>query len=313
MGNITLTDTTSPSINATVFDDSVIGKTPASAIHFLRSDVIGAMDHTLNNVQINSLSIGFDFEPSFLLTGGTITFTAGGGPTGELDLYKPAGSGKPSPLFPTDQFGTDIEMGTNYYLALAFQLSITEEIKATPDAFILIPTSTASSSAKLYLPFGPDTHGAYPTLKSALETLCGSFALPSSIESVMKLPVGTVFVYDAQGTVRFQGQFDILAAVNPTATPGIITSYGPITIDAGPIITIGGGFSLIGEFQVRIWKKSENVFQIGYYKKRGASFTVSFDAGVGVDVTVGSYDIISKIYGLLGDSGKLDSTWLKAN
>lgn len=313
MANVTLTDNSPVSIDATVFDDSVLGKTPASVIHFLRSDVIGAMDQTLDKVQISSLSIGFDFEPSFSLSGGTITYTAGGGPTGELDLYKPAGVGKPSPLFPTDQFGTDIEMGSSYYLALSFQLSLTGGMTGTPGAFTVTPTATATGSAKLYLPFGPDAHGTYPTLKSALETLCGSFALPSSLDDIKKLPVGTVFAYDSQGTVGFQAQFDVLAAVNPTVTPGVNTSYGPITIDAGPAITIGGGFSLTGEFQVRIWKKSENVFQIGYYKKQGESFTVSLDTSVGVDVTVGSYDIISKIYDLLGDSGKLDSNWLKAN
>ncbi|HYK37850.1 hypothetical protein [Alloacidobacterium sp.] len=313
MADITLTDSSSLSANATVFDDSVLGKTLPSVMHFLRSDVIGSMGQTLDKVQINSLSIGFDYEPKFSLAGGTVTFTAGGGPTGEIDLYKPAGGGKPSSLFPIDQFGTDIEMRSNYYLALSFQLSLIEKMKATLGAFCLMPTVAATGSAKLYLPFAPDAQSSYPTLKSALETLCGTFVLPSSIDDITKLPVGSVFAYDSQGTVGFKGSFDVLAAVNPTATPGVSTSFGPITIDAGPSVTIGGGFSLTGEFQVRIWKKSANVFQIGYYKKQGASFTVSFDASVGVDVAVGSYDIVAKIYGLLGDSGKLDPNWLKAN
>src|ERR1700740_3333221 len=102
MANITLTDTSKVPVNATVLDNSVIGKTPASVIHFLRSDVIGAIDQTLDKVQINSLSIGFDYEPQFPVSGGTVTFTAGGGPSGELDLYKPAGGKEPSPLFPAD-------------------------------------------------------------------------------------------------------------------------------------------------------------------------------------------------------------------
>ncbi len=78
-------------------------------------------------------------------------------------------------------------------------------------------------------------------------------------------------------------------------------------------MTIGGGFTLSGEIETRIWKKSASVVQIGYYKKQGSSFAVSFDASVGADVTVGGYDIIAKLYGLLGDSGKLDSTWLSTH
>lgn len=313
MATIELTDTSSASINATVLDDSVLGKTPTSVIHFLRSDVIGALSQTLDQVQINSLSIGFDYEPSFPLSGGTATFTAGGGPTGELDLYKPAAGGGSSPLFPTDQFGTDIEMGSNYYLALSFQLGVTAGVSATPGAFTLTPSSSATGSAKLYLPFDRDATGSYPTLESALESLFGLFGLPSSAGDLSNLPVGAVFAYDAQGSVGFQAQLNFLTAVNPTATPGVSTSFGPISVTAGPSVTIGGGFTLSGEIETRIWKKSATVVQIGYYKKQGSSFSVSFDASVGADVTVGGYDIIAKIYGLLGDSGKLDSAWLNAH
>jgi hypothetical protein len=313
MASITLTDSSSASVNATVFDTSVIGKTPASVIRFLRSDVIGVLDQTLDKVQINSLSIGFDFEPSFPLSGGTTVFTAGGGPTGEIDLYRPAGAGRPSPLFPVDQFGTDIEMGANYYLALSFQLALSAGAISTRGAFYLTPSASAVGSAKLYLPFGPGPGGTYPTLKNALETLLGSFVLPSSVDDLGKLPAGTVFVYETQGAVNFQGQFDVLAAINPTATPGLITSYGPINVSAGPSVTIGGAFGLTGDFQIRLWKKGPSTVQIGYYKQRGSSLAVSLDASVGVDVAVGNFDVVSKIYGLLGDSGRLDPAWLSTH
>lgn len=108
----------------------------------------------LDQVQINSPLIGFDYEPLFPLSGGTTTFTAGGGPTGELDLYKPAAGRTSSPLFPTDQFRTDIEMGSNYYLALSFQLGVTAGCSAAAGAFTLTPSSSATGCGKLYLPFG---------------------------------------------------------------------------------------------------------------------------------------------------------------
>src|SRR6201992_3886272 len=103
MATIQLTDSSSAGVNATVPDTSVLEKTPSSVLHFLRSDVMGAMGQTLDRVQLRSLSLGFDYEPSFSLRGGTLPFTAGGGPTGELDLLKPSGDAA-SPLFPQDQF-----------------------------------------------------------------------------------------------------------------------------------------------------------------------------------------------------------------
>ncbi len=313
MPTIQITDTSSASVNASLFDTSVLGQTPASVLHFLRADVIGALDQTLDQVQINSVSIGFDYEPAVALAGGTVGFTAGGGPTGEIDLLKPAG-GDSSPLFPSDQFGTDIEMGSNYYLALSFQLALSAQASGGVGAFAIAPSASASGSATLYLPYAKGADNAYPTLKSALETLFSSYLLPSSEADLLdKLPVGAVFAYDTQGSVGFQAQFDFLAAINPTASLGVSPSFGPISITAGPSVTVGGGFTLSGELEVRFWKKSATVVQIGYYKKKGSSLAVSFDASVGADVTVEGYDVISKIYGLLGDSGTLDPAWLSAN
>ncbi len=312
MADITLTDSSSASVNGSIFNDSVIGKTPQSVIHFLRSDILGVLNQPLDQVQINSLCLGFNFEPSFSVDGGAATFKAGGSMTGEIDLIKPAGSGKPSPLYLKDQFGTDIEMGSNYYLALGFQLETAAAGSATPGAFCLKLNLSANSTAKLYLPF-PKTSGTYPTLKSALEALLGAFILPSSVADILKLETGAVFAYDAQGTIGFQGTVDLLAAVNPTATPGLCTGFGPIAIKAGPSISVGGKFSFSGQFQVRIWRKSATVFQLGYYKKTGTSMSVSFDASAGIEASIGGFDIISEIYSLLGDSGKLDEPWLKTH
>ena len=312
MPTIPLTDSSSATVDASVLDTSVIGKTPASIIQFLRSDVIGAMDQTLDQVQINMVSAGFSYQPSFPLMGGTASFTAGGSLTGEIDLYKPAGAGQSSPLFPEDQFGTSIEMGNACYLALALQLGVKASETAGVGAFCLQPSATGSASAKLYEPFAP-VAGRYPTLKQALGGLLGAFALPSSVDDARKMAVGAVFAFDAQGSVSFNASVDLLAMVNPTATPGVSRSAGPISISAGPSVSIGGGFSLTGELQVRIWRKSETVIELGYYKKRGSSFTVSFDASAEVDVTLGKFDVLAKVYGLLGDSGKLDAAWLKAN
>jgi hypothetical protein len=313
MPNIKLTDSSSLFVDASIADRSVLGGTADSTMHFLRSDVIGAMNQPLDRVQIKSSSIGFNYAPSFPISGGTATLIAGGGLTGELDLCKPTAAATSNPLFPKDQYGTEVEMGRNYYLALSFQLSPQAGGTATLGAFTLKLTGRETSCAKLYMPFSPDAAGNYPTLKDALQTLFATFALPSSVADMTALPRGTVFTYDAQGCVSFNATLDVLAAVNPTASLGVCTSYGPITVEAGPSITIGGGFSLSGELQVRIWNKDGNVIQLGYYKKRGANLCVTFDESVGADVTAGSYDILARLYGLLGDAGKLDPAWLKNN
>lgn len=293
-------------------DTSVIGKSPHAVLQFLRSDIIGAMDQTLDKVDINMVSVGFNFNPSFSLKGGSITFQAGSGLTGEIDLYKPPGAGGSSELFSEDQYGTIIDLGDSIYLALAFQLGLQTGGSEGGGAFCIQPSITSGAIARFYMPFAP-LSGSYPTLRSALEALCNNFALPSSIDDLRKIKNGSVFTFDATGTIEFDTSLDVLAAVSPTATPGIVNGFGPVSISAGPSVTVASEFSLTGELQVRIWKKSEVEIQLSYYKKRNSSLQLSCEESAGVDVKVGNFDVLANIYQLLGDSGKLDRNWLKQN
>jgi hypothetical protein len=312
MADITINDSSSLSVAASVLDDSIIGKTPGSVIHFLQSDVIAVLSQPLDKVQINSASMGFNFKPSFQLPGGTAVLKAGGAIGGEIDLYRPGKDGKPARLFDADRFGVAIDTGSNCYLALSFPLSLNAETTPKSGAYTLELEGSAETSAKLFYPFAA-AGGSFPTLKEALEQLFGAYSLPSSLAQAATLKTGAGVVFESRGTIQFEGKVDLLATINPTATPGLCTTGGPISIKAGPSITAGGKFSFSGDFQVRIWKKSESIIQLGYYKKRGSSISISFAAGAGADADLGGFDILSQLYGLLGDACKLDPAWLKAN
>ncbi len=312
MATLDLTDDLSPTVSATLRDDSVLGKTPKTVLHFVRTDVLGALHQTLDQVQINSVALGFTFQPTLTLKGGSATFTTGGGFVGELDLLKPP-AGAPSPLFPQDQFGSVIGMGKNYYLAAMFQVAPSAPPTATEGAFTFTLTASATGNAKLFFPFGPNATGMYPTLLASLETLLSNFKLPTAMSDTAPWPVGSVFTFRCQGSLAFNASFNVLAAVNPTASPGFSAVAGPIAVTAGPSLTLAGGFKLFGEFEARLWKRTANIVQLGYYKKQGKSFRVAFSAAEAADVTLGGFDVIAKLYALLGDTGKLDAKWLENN
>jgi hypothetical protein len=332
MATVTLSDNSPLTANATIAEDAVLGSSPTSLLHFLRSDVIGALDQPLDKLVIDSFALGFNFQPEFSVKGGTAVFSAGGSLTGSLEVFKPAKPGakpdtfgdqtpdtKPatpavaSPLFPADQYGSAIDMKHNCYLALGLQLAFKSSLADTLGAYTLTPAVSTVATAKLYLPFAPGSDGAYLSLRSALTLLLEAYALPSTVAEMLAHPAGAVFVHDAQGKVCFNTSLDLLAVVNPTASLGVASSAGILSVTAGPALTIGGGFTLSGEFQIRLWNKDGRTVQLGYYKKQGTTFSVTFDASVGADVTVGSFDVVAKIYGLLGSQGKLDPAWLKAN
>jgi hypothetical protein len=313
MATLQLTDSFPLTASATILDTSALGKSPSSVLHFLRSDVIGALDQTLDAVQIDTLAVAFNFQPEFSLAAGAAVFTAGGGVTGSLDLYKPVKTGSPNPLFLSDQFGSSIDIKRNCYLALGFQLTLKTAPTGQSGAYLVTPSAAVSGGAKLYLPFAAHAGGGYPTLKTALEAVCNAYSLPCSVAEMQTLPVGTVFVYATLGKLEFKASLDLLAVVNPTASLGAAQSARLINVKAGPAVTLGGGFSLTGDFEVRLWNKDGKIIQLGYYKKQGTTFTVAFKAGAGTDISAGGFDVIAKIYGLLGSEGKLDPAWVKAN
>lgn len=312
MPDITLTDNSSLSVAASLFDNSVIGKTPGTVARFLQADVLAAKDQPLDQVQISSTSLGLNFKPSFSLDAGNLALKAGGSLSAQIDLIRPLAAGQPAVLFDADRFGAAIDTGASCYLALTLQMAENVVAKAAPGAFALELGESATLSGRQYQPF-PAKAGSFPSLQQALVVLLGSYHPPTSLDDVDAFAVGAGFVVEAKGSVHFNGQIDVLAAVNPTATPGVCQSFGPLSINAGPSVTIGGNFSLSGDFQVRIWKKTSTVVQLGYYRKRGGSLTLSFDASAGINATVGKFDVIAKLYSLLGDCGKLDPAWLHAN
>ncbi len=307
MPSISLTDSTSASFDATLLDTALLGTTPHSVLAFLHDKVLGMMEKPLDQVQLESQSLVFNYTPKISLAGGSGTFTGGAGAGGKVDLLKPAPT-----LFAKDQFGTEIPMNGNFYLALAFDLSASASLGGTVCACALNVTDAAKGTATLHVPFSR-TAGAFPTLKASLATLLSAYRLPTHVDDLKAWPPGSLFSFDCAGSVGFKGSINMLAAVNPTASLGFSQTAGPISVTAGPAVTVCGSFTLSGEFLVRLWKRDDNTVQLGYYKKTGGALTVAFDGALGADATVGSFDLVAQLYTLLGDKAKLDPAWIKAN
>ena len=307
MPSIALTDTTSASVDATLLDTSLLGATPGSALSFLHDKVVGLLDQPLDRVAINSVSFGFTYAPKISFAGGSGCFTGGGGVGGKLDLIKPDQA-----LFAKDQFGTAVPMNGNYYLALTFDVTASAAPGGTVPACTLKITDSAKGAAALYMPFSKQA-GAFPTLKTSLASLLSAYRLPATVADLKAWTAGSVFTFDCGGSIGFKGTVNMLAAVNPTASFGFTDTAGPLSVTAGPSVTVSGSFTLSGEFLVRLWKRDENSVQLGYYKKTGKTLTVAFDGSLGADATAGSFDLVARLYALLGDKAKLDPAWIKAH
>ena len=316
MATISLTDEFSVPQPIDIPDTSALGHTPTSVIHFIKTDVLKAFDTPIDKVDLGSVAVGLIYTPTLPLAVGNGTFHLGGGATGEFDIIKAPSPSKPEPprsLFPDDALGDDaISLEGCCYVKLSFSLVLSASGKEAVDALTLKQSAQGTGSASMYLRFEPDA-GQYPTLREAFKESLARFMLPSDGASLKLLPPGCVFLYEASGSLTVSGSVNLIAAVNPTAAVGVKETFGQVTVTAGPSLTLGGSVTITGDFQVRIRSLAASLIRIGYYKKRGSTFAVTFDASVSANVSVAGTDVVSAIFGMLGPSSKVSDQWLKDN
>ncbi len=316
MATIKLTDEFSVPQPIDIPDTSVLGRSPESVIHFVKTDVLKVLDTPINKVDLGSAAVGLIFTPELPLSIRNASFHLGGGATGEFDIIKAPTNPKPgsSPsLFPDDELGDDpTSLDGCCYTKLAFTVVISAAGQEKVEALTLKQSSQGTGTAAIYLRF-PPTAGNYPTLREALKESFAQFVLPSDEASVKRLPAGSVLLYEASGSVIVSGSVDLIAAVNPTATVGVKETFGKVIVEVGPSLKLGGSVTVTGDFQVRIRPTVGSVIRIGYYKQKGSTFAVTFDASASASVSVDGTDVVSAIFGILGPGSKVSDDWLKQN
>lgn len=315
MTTINITDSTAVEVALDLAPSANFGKTPASVVHFVETDILPALGQTIDQVKLQNLSLGFDYTPSFQL-GAASQFTLGGGLKSSFSICRaPEHSDPDDPpaLFDEDPFGDEaISLKDVCYTQLQCTASITAGDQASATAYTALTAgATVEASASMYLPYAEGS--GYPTLKQALADAFSGFSIPATRADFEAFPQGRIFAFDTSGELTASGQFDLLTLVNPTVAAGLAGNYGPLSLSAGPSITLGGSITLDSDFQVRIRKPSPNVLRVGHYRKKGSTLGVTFDAGISADATFEGFDLVGAVFGLLGSNAKIDKKWIQAN
>lgn len=314
MASIKLTDTSAAEatidLSSTVAD---FGKSPATAVRFAENDVLEMSEVTIDQVPLGQLTFGFDYSPSFNL-GATSKFIVGGDLKASFSIWRmplhPESEAADPALFPGDPLGDDpISLHDVCYTQMQFITIVEQGASAAPPPYTIDQGASVQASASMYLPYSKNQ--GYPNLKQALTDAFSKYSIPTTRAELGTLQEGSIFVYAATGSLRASGKFNLLTAINPTASTAICDIYGPFSFNAGPEVTLGGCITFTSDFEIRIRKLDANTLRIGHHRKQGASLTITFDAGADIDATAGGFDLIAAMYGLLGSNAKVSKGWFK--
>jgi hypothetical protein len=144
------------------------------------------------------------------------------------------------------------------------------------------------------------TTATNPTFKTALQASLQNYVIPLAPDDLFTLGVGDVAIMEGTGSLTVSGTVNLLTSVNPLAS---ITSFalpGTIQIQEGAAINITASFTIKGDFQIRIQKVDAGTVRMGFYRRRGADFTLQASPSVGLTAGTTNVDFISAVLGVIG-------------
>jgi len=134
-----------------------------------------------------------------------------------------------------------------------------------------------------------------PTLGDAMGRVISTYVIPADVADLKRLEVNDICTVSGHGRLTVSGSFDISAPVNPLASVQLPLGVGTITVKDGVMAGLATSLSISGSYQVRARKADANTVELGFCKQKGSSLNVDLSASAGVQVNVGSIEVLSKL------------------
>ena len=202
-------------------------------------------------------------------------------------------------LFDPDPFDSPIDVPSGHaYLGVGVKANLTPgvDINSGKLAFGFAAGSTVCMSHYQSFATTPTT----PTFKAALQASIQNYVIPFGPDDFAALGVGDVAVIEGTGSLQLSGTVNLLTSVNPLVSVSSAALPTTLQIQEGAQIDIKACCTITGDLQIRIQKVDAGTVRMGFYRKRGAEFTVQVDPAVGITAGTTSTDFISAVLGAIG-------------
>lgn len=204
-------------------------------------------------------------------------------------------------LFDPDPFASPIEVPSGHaYLGLGLKAKVAPGVNAISGDLTVGFAAGCTASMAHYVSFA--TTATTPAFKDALKASLQNFVIPLAPDDFFTLGAGDVTTIEGTGSLQLSGKVNLLTAINPLAS--VTSAALPVTlqIQEGATINVTASCTIEGDFQIRVQKIDAGTVRMGFYKKRGAEFTVQVNPSIGITAGTASADFISAVLGALGPS-----------
>jgi hypothetical protein len=256
----------------------------------------------LDEMPFGTLQAGLDFETPVGLGTGPVELTVGAGVSGALTVFVP----KPeaNDLFEDEHYGEPVEVAPDQaYTGVSLIASV--EVGVTGEGGDITFGIDAGTTVRLTSYKRFSTKPEMPRLVDALRSTLEEFVIPRDVDDLEQMQTGAIATVEGSGTLRFAAEANLLAVPVPIASIAAPIA-ARLPLEAGAAVSVASSLELSSEYQVRVEKIGDKKVRLGYYKKRGAEFTIALvaDAGISspvkdreVAAPVGEADLIARILG----------------
>ncbi|MEO7144468.1 MAG: hypothetical protein ABI165_13295 [Bryobacteraceae bacterium] len=266
----------------------------------LLPELVNALPQPLIGVAATPLRTGLSFSGNVGLGVHITELTVGAGPSQAVTLHAKPGSD----LFDRDPFGSPVAVQSGEgYLSLALSAAVNPGLSRGAGQLSFGVDASGSLTVEFFRKFALADQ---PTVAQALGDVIDNFIIPADVADLEALAPGDISVVSGSGSLRVSASMTASIAPNPLATPNLPFIDRPIAAQAGASVKLAGNFQISGSYKIRVRKIAAGVVELGYYRARGAQWTVAAAASAGVGVDFGKTDLLCKLLGEISGTPQAD-------
>ena len=282
---------------------SLLGKysTGSNVTVVLLPSLAGALKQSLFSAGQQPVSLQLQFQEGLNLSGTSgPSITIGAGVSQHVGINSKFGS----TLLP-DLFGSPIAVQAGEaWLSLGLNGTVSSGSLGKQGNFKFGLDLGTVLSAEYYRRF--QANAEHPTLGEALGEVLSDMTFPASVEDLLAMRTGDLSIVSGTGTLKISGSVAVAVSANPLASPSLPIVNQSATLQASASVTASASLTLSGTYQMRVRRLSENRVELGYYRKKGAQWSVSLSASARISASAGKTDYLAKLLASLTGQPEVD-------
>ena len=312
MTKVTITDSRNVSLNTIPVNpvpQSAAGKYGLSPELRLvpRKELVDVLAVPLSQVAATPVSLGVTVGPAFNFGTGEPQLSIAAGASAAIHVN----AKKDSDLFSDDLYKSQITLKDGEgYLSLALTGSVTGKESQSKSDITLGLDAGDSVTFEFFRKF--QVTPAAPLLGEALGEVVSNFIMPADITDLAALKPGDIAACSGKRSLKVSGDFAVSYSAVPLATPSLPIAGKPIQVNTGAMLDVKGSYKITSAWQIRSRAVSNGVIELGFYKQEGSDWDITVTASAGVDVSLGSTDLLTETIKKLSKNPEADRQQLTA-